>query len=32
LQAINIAAPIALVCLFGAVYQWRRKRKYTKPN
>ncbi len=30
-QAINIAAPIALVCLFGAAFQWRRKRKYTKP-
>lgn len=29
-QLINIAAPVLLVCLFAVVYQWRRKRKYTK--
>ncbi len=29
-QMINIVAPILLVCLFGAGYQWWRKRKYTK--
>ncbi len=28
-QIINIAAPILLVCLFGFVYQWWRRRKYT---
>jgi ABC-2 type transport system permease protein len=27
-QAINIAAPVLLVCLFGFIYQWRRKKKY----
>jgi gliding-associated putative ABC transporter substrate-binding component GldG len=27
-QLINIALPIALVFLFAAIYQWRRKRKY----
>jgi ABC-2 type transport system permease protein len=27
-QLINIAAPIALVILFGAFFQWRRKNKY----
>lgn len=29
-QIINIVAPIALVCLFGLIYQWWRRRKYTK--
>lgn len=29
-QIINIVVPIALVCLFALVYQWRRKRKYSK--
>ena len=29
-QLINIATPVLLVCLFAVVYQWRRKRKYTK--
>ncbi len=29
-QIINIVAPIALVCLFALIYQWWRKRKYTK--
>ncbi|MBC7886400.1 MAG: gliding motility-associated ABC transporter substrate-binding protein GldG [Ferruginibacter sp.] len=28
-QIINILLPIALVCLFGLIYQWWRKRKYT---
>ena len=28
-QIINILVPIALVCLFALMYQWRRKRKYT---
>lgn len=27
-QLINIAVPILLVCLFGFIYQWWRKRKY----
>ena len=27
-QVINIIVPILLVCLFGFVYQWWRKRKY----
>ncbi len=27
-QLINIAAPIALVILFGIFFQWRRKNKY----
>jgi len=29
-QVINIVAPISLVCLFALIYQWWRKRKYTK--
>ena len=29
-QILNILLPILLVCLFGASYQWWRKRKYTK--
>ncbi len=29
-QIINIVLPVLLVCLFGFVYQWWRKRKYTK--
>ncbi len=29
-QLINIAVPVVLVFLFAIVYQWRRKRKYTK--
>lgn len=29
-QVINIALPVLLVCIFAAVFQWRRKRKYTK--
>ena len=29
-QLINIVVPIILVCLFGFIYQWWRKRKYTK--
>jgi len=29
-QIINIVVPIALVCLFALIYQWWRKRKYTK--
>jgi ABC-2 type transport system permease protein len=29
-QLINIAVPVLLVFLFGAIYQWWRKRKYTK--
>jgi gliding-associated putative ABC transporter substrate-binding component GldG len=29
-QLINIAAPILLVFIFAVIYQWRRKRKYTK--
>ncbi|MEO6720912.1 MAG: gliding motility-associated ABC transporter substrate-binding protein GldG [Ferruginibacter sp.] len=28
-QVINIAVPIALVCIFALGYQWYRKRKYT---
>lgn len=28
-QLINIVLPVLLVCLFGLVYQWWRKRKYT---
>ncbi|MFT3679957.1 MAG: gliding motility-associated ABC transporter substrate-binding protein GldG [Ferruginibacter sp.] len=28
-QLVNIVVPVLLVCLFGLVYQWRRKRKYT---
>ncbi|HMI77575.1 MAG TPA: gliding motility-associated ABC transporter substrate-binding protein GldG, partial [Ferruginibacter sp.] len=28
-QIINIAAPLLLVSLFGLVFQWTRKRKYT---
>jgi ABC-2 type transport system permease protein len=28
-QLVNIAAPIALVCLVAAVYQWRRKKRYS---
>jgi gliding-associated putative ABC transporter substrate-binding component GldG len=31
-QIINIVVPIALVCLFALIYQWRRKRKYTVAN
>jgi ABC-2 type transport system permease protein len=30
-QLINIAVPILLVFLFAVIYQWWRKRKYTKP-
>lgn len=29
-QVINIAVPVLLVFLFAIVYQWLRKRKYTK--
>jgi ABC-2 type transport system permease protein len=29
-QLVNIAVPILLVFLFAFIYQWRRKRKYTK--
>jgi ABC-2 type transport system permease protein len=29
-QLVNIAAPVLLVCIFAVVYQWRRKKKYTK--
>ena len=29
-QLVNIAAPVLLVFLFAVVYQWRRKRKFTK--
>jgi len=29
-QVINIGAPVLLVFVFAVVYQWRRKRKYTK--
>jgi len=29
-QIVNIVAPIALVFLFALIYQWWRKRKYTK--
>jgi gliding-associated putative ABC transporter substrate-binding component GldG len=29
-QLINIAVPIALLFLFAVIYQWWRKRKYTK--
>ena len=29
-QLINIAVPVLLVFLFAIIYQWRRKRKYTK--
>jgi ABC-2 type transport system permease protein len=29
-QLINILLPVVLICLFGFIYQWRRKRKYTK--
>jgi len=31
-QAINITLPIILVFLFGFIYQWWRKRKYTRIN
>ena len=31
-QLINIAAPVLLVCLFGFIYQWARKRKYNKKS
>ena len=27
-QLINIAVPIIIILLFGALYQWRRKQKY----
>ncbi|MFN8252432.1 MAG: gliding motility-associated ABC transporter substrate-binding protein GldG [Ferruginibacter sp.] len=29
-QLVNIAAPVALVFITAVVYQWRRKRKYSK--
>jgi ABC-2 type transport system permease protein len=29
-QIINIVLPVLFVCLFGFIYQWRRKRKYTR--
>ena len=29
-QIINIAVPIIIVLLFAIVFQWLRKRKYTK--
>jgi ABC-2 type transport system permease protein len=29
-QLVNIAVPVLLVFLFAIIYQWRRKRKYTK--
>ncbi len=30
-QIINIAVPILLLGLFAVLYQWLRRRKYTKP-
>ncbi len=29
-QLVNIAAPVALVFIVAVIYQWRRKRKYSK--
>lgn len=29
-QIINIVVPIVLVCLFAALFQWLRRRRYTK--
>lgn len=29
-QVLNIAVPVLLVCLFAIIYQWLRKRKYTR--
>lgn len=29
-QVINISVPIILLALFGIIYQWIRKRKYSK--
>jgi len=29
-QFINIVAPIALILLFGVVYQWMRKQRYAQ--
>jgi ABC-2 type transport system permease protein len=29
-QLINIVVPVLMVFLFAIIYQWRRKRKYTK--
>jgi gliding-associated putative ABC transporter substrate-binding component GldG len=31
-QFINIVAPIAVIVLFGAVYQWMRKQRYTQTQ
>jgi ABC-2 type transport system permease protein len=31
-QVINIITPILLVAVFAVVYQWRRKRKFTKKG
>lgn len=31
-QVINIIVPLSLILLFGAVYQWWRKKKYAKNN
>jgi ABC-2 type transport system permease protein len=31
-QAINIITPILLVAVFAVIYQWRRKRKFTKKG
>jgi len=30
-QFLNIALPVLLLVLFALIYQWLRKRKYTKP-
>ncbi len=30
-QLVNIALPVLLVLLFALVFQWNRKRKYSKP-
>ncbi len=29
-QLINIAIPVLLLCIFAVMYQWLRRRKYTK--
>lgn len=31
-QVINIVVPVLLVCLFGFIYQWWRKKRYTAAS
>ena len=31
-QMINLALPVALIIIFGIIYQWWRRKKYSNPS